>query len=185
MCMLYFAYGSNMCTGRLRQRAPSANPVRIAKLLNHSLRFHKRSEDRSGKCDACFTGEPTDIVWGVIFQIDPDDKPRLDAHEGLGRGYAEKGALVIDEEGNRHPVFTYTAEDGRIDPTLQPYSWYKRFVVEGARQHTLPPDYIGRIEAIQATEDSDRRRDATNSSSFDENQSGQLQHSGDFLCHGK
>ena len=48
--MLYFAYGSNMCTGRLRQRVPSAAPVRIAKLLNRSLRFHKRSDDRSGKC---------------------------------------------------------------------------------------------------------------------------------------
>ena len=50
--MLCFAYGSNVCSGRLRERVPSAVPVRVARLLNHSLRFHKRSGDHSGKCDA-------------------------------------------------------------------------------------------------------------------------------------
>ena len=65
MCMLYFAYGSNMCAGRLRGRVPSAVPVRVARLLNHSLRFHKRSDkDGSGKADACFTGEPEDCRLG-------------------------------------------------------------------------------------------------------------------------
>jgi hypothetical protein len=64
-----------MCTERLRKRVPSANPIITAKLQNHSLRFHKRSDDRSGKCDACFTGEAADIVWGVIFDIDAAEKP--------------------------------------------------------------------------------------------------------------
>jgi gamma-glutamylcyclotransferase len=49
---------SNMCTGRLQQRVPSARPIAVAKLLNNSLRFHKRSDkDGSGKADAYFTGE--------------------------------------------------------------------------------------------------------------------------------
>src|SRR6202521_4452027 len=139
-CMLCFAYGSNMCTGRLRQRVPSAAPVRVARLLSHSLRFHKRSDkDGSGKADAYFTGEPEDLVWGVVFDIDPAEKPRLDAHEGLGHGYVERLVTVIDLAGGMHPAFTYTAEAGHIDRTLRPYSWYRRFVVEGARQHDLPP----------------------------------------------
>src|SRR5260370_35693588 len=108
--MLYFAYGANMCTERLRKRVPSANPIITAKLLNHSLRFHKRSDDRSGKCDACFTGEAEDIVWGVVFEIDRTDKPHLDAYEGLGHGYAEKQVTVIDLDGNLHLVFMYAAE---------------------------------------------------------------------------
>ena len=161
--MLYFAYGSNMCAGRLRGRVPSAVPVRVARLLNHSLRFHKRSDkDGSGKADACFTGEPEDVVWGVVFDIAPAEKPELDRHEGLGHGYVERLITVIDLEGGMHPVFMYAAEAGHIDPALRPYSWYKRFVVEGARQHTLPPDYIARIEAIPAVEDRDSDRDAAN-----------------------
>jgi gamma-glutamylcyclotransferase len=160
--MLYFGYGSNMCTARLRQRVPSANPVRIAKLLNHSLHFHKRSSDGSGKCDACFTGETADRVWGVVYEISQAEKPLLDAHEGLGHGYAEKMTLVIDAKDNKHTVLMYVAENSRIDPALRPYSWYKRFVVEGARQHALPPDYIARIEAVPAAEDPDVNRDAVN-----------------------
>lgn len=161
--MLCFAYGSNMCTGRLRQRVPSAVPVRVARLLNHSLRFHKRSDkDGSGKCDAFFTGEPADVVWGVVFDIDPAEKPDLDRHEGLGHGYVERLIAVIDLDGGMHPVFMYAAGAGHIDPALRPYSWYRRLVVEGARQHALPPDYIARIEAVPATEDPDRDRDAAN-----------------------
>jgi hypothetical protein len=160
--MLYFAYGPDMCTGRLRQRVPSAVPVRIARLLNHWLRFHKRSDDRSGKCDAFFTGEPADVVWGVLFDIDPAEKPQLDEYEGVSHGYVERLITVIDQAGGMHPVFMYAAEGGRIDPTLRPYSWYKRFVVEGARQHALPRDYVARIEAVPAEKDRNRSRDAEN-----------------------
>jgi hypothetical protein len=42
---------------------------------------------------------------------------------------------------------------------LQPYTWYKRFLVEGAREHFLLPSYIAELETIVAIEDPDRRRD--------------------------
>ena len=55
--MLYFAYGSNMLTARLRERMPSCKPLGIAKLPGHALRFHKRSKDQSGKCNAFATDD--------------------------------------------------------------------------------------------------------------------------------
>jgi gamma-glutamylcyclotransferase len=164
--MLYFAYGSNMCTGRLQQRVPSANPVRIAKLLNHSLNFHKRSNDGSGKCDACFTGEPADVVWGVIFKIDPAQKPHLDAHEGLGHGYAEKLALVIDEEGNRYSVFTYTAGTATLIRRSDLIPGTSGLSSRAHVNKLSRPDYIARIEVIPTTEDSDKNRDAANRGIF-------------------
>jgi gamma-glutamylcyclotransferase len=60
--MLYFAYGSNMCTGRLRapDRVPTAEFVRIARVPQHLLRFHKLSKkDCSAKADAYLTGYAT------------------------------------------------------------------------------------------------------------------------------
>ena len=33
---------------------------------------------------------------------------------------------------------------------LRPYSWYKHFLVEGARAHRLAEDYISTLEAIEA-----------------------------------
>jgi len=40
-----------------------------------------------------------------------------------------------------------------IDSALDPYSRYKRFVVEGARQHCLPPEYITNPVAVAVIED--------------------------------
>jgi gamma-glutamylcyclotransferase len=51
MTMLYFAYGSNMLTERLKARVPSTRPISPAILSDYDLRFHKRSTDKSGKCD--------------------------------------------------------------------------------------------------------------------------------------
>jgi hypothetical protein len=160
--MKYFAYGSNMCTGRLRapNRVPSAQKVCIAKLVEHVFRFHKRSDDGSGKGDALHTRDANDLIWGVVFEIDPCEKPALDRAEGLGRGYVEKTATVVDQGGNQHEVFLYVAEAQAIDGRLRPYSWYKRFVVEGGRQHNLPAGYVDAIDGMPATQDPDQARDA-------------------------
>lgn len=160
--MLYFAYGSNMCTGRLRRRVPSAAAPVVARLSGYTLHFHKRSDDGSGKGNVVETGNGMDIVYGVLFRIDPRQKGDLDAAEGVGHGYLETPAVVMDNGGNRHEAFMYVADESSINDTLSPYSWYKRFVVDGARQHGLPLDYIAAIEAIPATEDPDRTHDARN-----------------------
>src|SRR5438128_1900656 len=62
--MLYFAYGSNMLTQRLKARVPSASPKTVAVLFDHGLRFHKRSQDGSGKCDIVKC--PGEVVHGVV-----------------------------------------------------------------------------------------------------------------------
>ena len=46
-----------------------------------------------------------------------------------------------------------------VNDGLRPYSWYKRFILEGARAHGLPQDYIASLEVIEAAEDDDRDRD--------------------------
>jgi len=79
-----------MSTPRLRERVPSCEFVTTAQLLGHQLRFHKRSNDKSSKCDAFHSGADTDIIWGAIFNISAAEKKALDNAEGLGSGYNEK-----------------------------------------------------------------------------------------------
>lgn len=162
--MRYFAYGSNMCTGRLRRRVPSAAFVCIARLTGHVFRFHKRSTDGSAKGDALQTNNPLDVVWGVIFDIADQEKTVLDNAEGLGVGYLEKNVTVTDDARNEHPSSIYCADPGYLDATRRPYSWYKRFVIDGARQHALPGEYINAIAALPAAEDPDQERDRRNRS---------------------
>src|SRR5450631_1314447 len=96
----YFAYGSNMLTARLRERAPSATAIGIGQLEGHALRWDKHSwRDGSGKCDAEFTGQRSDVVWGAVFELAPEDKPALDQAEGLGNGYMERVVNILTEAG--------------------------------------------------------------------------------------
>lgn len=147
----YFAYGSNMATSRLRQRAPSARPVAVGRLPGHALRWHKLGRDGSGKCDACLGDDPGDAVWGVLFDIDQADKPRLDAAEGLGIGYDEHMVQVQTDAGPRCAL-TYQAKPARIDPKLRPRQWYKAHVLAGAREHGLPAGYVAQLAAVPTEE---------------------------------
>ena len=141
---LYFAYGSNMSSERLRGRTPSAVSLGRARLSHHDLRWHKLGRDGSGKCDIEPTDTPGESVWGVLYEIRCADKRALDTAEGLGVGYNEQTVFVETETGVEEAL-TYKARPDKIDPTLRPMAWYKAHVLHGAREHGLPNEYVQRI----------------------------------------
>lgn len=158
--VLYFAYGSNMLTARLRARVPSCRPICIASLPGHELRFHKRSRDGSGKCDAFIVSGGAGVM-GVLFSFEAADRPALDRAEGRGSGYDDAIVTVHDGNGRSMDALTYFAHPNYIDSRLKPYGWYRELVLEGAREHGLPKQYVAdRIELIEAIEDTDLARDA-------------------------
>lgn len=159
--MKYFAYGSNMFTRRLQKRVPSAQAVAVAVLAGYRLCFHKKSNDGSGKCNALRTDNAQDAVLGVVFEMDPSEKARLDDAEGLGKGYRERAIEVVGPQGQM-TAFIYVAEANAIDASVKPYTWYKQFVVYGAHQHSLPDAYIQQIEMVDAVTDPDRERERRN-----------------------
>jgi len=154
--MLYFSYGSNMSSRRIRYRVPSAKFITIATLHGHDLRFHKRSMDGSAKCDAYETGDDGHSIIGVVFDICESEKPMLDTYEGLGHGYEQKTVEVVTSSGHTIEAMTYYAL--LIDPLLKPYHWYKQHVLRGAMEHELPGEYTKHILAIDSLEDPDNSR---------------------------
>jgi hypothetical protein len=144
-----FAYGSNMCLGRMRCRVPSACPVAVAELRQFQLAFRKRSGDGSAKGDAAWTGGPSDRVLGVVFEVCARDMRLLDTAEGKGSGYRVRW-LEVTEVGSARTfkVRTYIATRSHIDPALKPYTWYRRHVLAGAEHFRLgeiDPGYVERI----------------------------------------
>ena len=136
-----------MSTERLRGRTPSACARGVGRLPDHALRWHKLGRDGSGKCDI----EPADapsVVWGVLFDVPWDEKPALDAAEGLGVGYFEKEVRVVTGDGECIAL-TYHANPERVDAALRPRGWYKDHVVRGAREHGLPAAYIRHLERVE------------------------------------
>jgi gamma-glutamylcyclotransferase len=152
-----FAYGSNMCSGRFRDYGVNPQGEGCAALLaEYRLLFNKLSrKDGSGKANI----EPHQggHVWGVLYTVSTTDLATLDI--GEGRGYRRNRLPVRTADGNAIDAWVYVATQPNHDPALRPYEWYKRFLVEGAREHFMPSDYIVELERIEATEDANEQRD--------------------------
>jgi len=151
-----------MCIGRLKNRCPSCQPLLIAKLEKYVFKFHKISNDGSGKGNVFFTNKDEDAVWGIVFLIANNDEKNLDKAEGKGEGYHDEMIDVKDKQNNIYQVKIYKADSDSIDEKLKPYSWYKRFVIEGAKYNGLPGDYIKIIDQFESIEDTDKIRENKN-----------------------
>ncbi len=162
--MKIFAYGSNMCLTRLTDRVPSATFFSKAKLSCHTLLFHKRSKDGSGKANA-FKSEGNDaLIWGAIFEISDHEKYHLDAAEGLGNGYDEKTIVAVLPDNSEVDVRLYVANESAIDNNLQPYSWYMTYLVQGAKDWEFPESYIDFLANIKCKTDNNASRRQANAS---------------------
>jgi len=159
--MKYLAYGSNLHPIRLTERVPSARFIKVIRLVEYKLMFHKLSKDKSGKCNCLYTGKKTDYIWGAIYELKSDEIVLLDEAEGLGRGY-DKKLIVFPSNGTNIEVFTYIANSEYIDDTLVPYDWYKQLVHHGAKSHNAPEQYVESINSIQAIKDPNENRSKQN-----------------------
>ncbi|OQB75900.1 MAG: hypothetical protein BWX92_02316 [Deltaproteobacteria bacterium ADurb.Bin135] len=155
--LLYFAYGSNMLSKRLRapSRTPSALFLDTGFVEGRKLTFDKLSSDGSGKCDIESTGNPSDKVYGVLYEIIQSEKTALDKAEGLGKGYEEQAVAVITPSGP-HKAIAYVGTSKK--PDLKPFHWYKELVVAGAIEHLLPEEYVQNIRAVESKPDTNTER---------------------------
>jgi len=153
---IYFAYGSNMLSRRLRERTPSASVIGTGHVEGRRLAFHKVGKDGSAKCDIQAANAVTDKAYGVLFRVAYSEKGGLDSAEGLGEGYREESLLVRRDDGTQITARAYVAT--AIEPNLRPYDWYKGLVVAGAMENGLPRAYVERLRTVDAQPDPDANR---------------------------
>lgn len=139
---LYFAYGSNLLASRLRERVPSAAPRGVARLDGFRLTLDKRGADGSAKAN--LAPAVRERVFGVVYSLDAAHWPDLDRCEA---GY-ERFEAGVEVDGARLAVQTYRSTLLTDDPVA--HAWYKRLIVEGAREHGLPAAWIALLEALPA-----------------------------------
>lgn len=158
----YFAYGSNMLTERLQSpdRVPGATFLATGAVRGYRLRFHKRSIDKSGKCNIAKTDSFEDVVYGVVFEIPDDQVKKLDVAEGLRSGYHHDDIPVRFTDGTESGALAYVADSNAINNDLLPYEWYHKLVLAGAEQHRLPENYLAALRAVRTCEDPDPSRQA-------------------------
>jgi gamma-glutamylcyclotransferase (GGCT)/AIG2-like uncharacterized protein YtfP len=146
---LYFAYGSNLLSSRMRARVASARAVCVGWADGRRLTFGKPGRDGSGK--ATLVADSDGRVWGALYAIDPEHWERLD---GFEPGYERVAQDVTTGQRERVTATTYVAHPTASDPVA--FAWYKRIIVEGAREHGLPAEYIESL--LQLPERPDPKR---------------------------
>lgn len=149
--ILYFAYGSNLNTGQMRERCPSATVAFKARAEGWRLCFPRYSENRAGGVASL---EPADssTAWGVIYSLTWEDWEALNRREGFqpGRPCAENtycwvSLHVLDEAGQSHEVGTYLANTKR---DYRPSRKYLSLITSGAKEHGFPGDYRTLLEQV-------------------------------------
>lgn len=153
----YLAFGSNLHPYRLIQRVPNARFITTTRLDGHRVSFSKLSHDGSSKCNLATSELVESAAHVAIYEMPRAEKYLLDTAEGLGKGYdqARYRVKIADAE---YDVFAYAAAETHLVRGLQPYDWYKSMVIEGARYHGFPQDYIREFELQPSMPDPDRWR---------------------------
>ena len=155
--MYYLAYGSNLHPLRLILRVPNARLVGTARLKQYRLTFHKRSTDGSAKCNLDFSENSGHVTHVAVYEMPENEVHLLDTAEGLGNGYwKHKMSVKIDDKDL--DVFVYLASSSHLVLDLEPYHWYKDFVLAGARKHQFPTEYIEQISIIASKHDPEDNR---------------------------
>lgn len=150
MSVLYFAYGSNLKWERMRKRIPSARRETVAFLEHYRLVCNKRGRDGSAKAN--LVEAAGDRVWGVLYRIEPDHLALLDRFE---MGYERIEVEVRTAAGDDRRASTYRSDRITDDPV--PLDWYRGMILEGAREHGLPEEYLTVLEALPTRSDAPPR----------------------------
>jgi gamma-glutamylcyclotransferase (GGCT)/AIG2-like uncharacterized protein YtfP len=146
--MLYFAYGSNMHPGQMRNRCPGCTFVVAARLRDHRLVFSRPFAAWDGGGVADIQPAVGSIVEGVVWDISPAHRDALDAYEEYPTAYTRKDVVVETSEGQTLAAFAYCA---RPLGSYRPGRRYLNQLIEGARANGLSPMYVAFLESIGAS----------------------------------
>lgn len=104
---LAFAYGSNLDAAQMKRRCPTAVLLEPALLRSVRLVFCGRSTRWGGGGVASLVRDPTSVVYGAIYRLEPHDLARLDAFEGAPIVYERIRVSLCDVYGRRRRAQAY------------------------------------------------------------------------------
>jgi hypothetical protein len=159
----YFAYGSNMQAATLRGRRgitwASAAPARLA-----GWRFVCDKPPlfpAMGEGFANLVPEEGAEVYGVLFELEADDLAHVELTEGVLIGNYRRLDVAVEPLGGGAAVAAATLVADLRDSALVPSERYRALLVEGAREHGLPDEWVAFLEGLPArpeTEEATRLR---------------------------
>jgi len=132
MMNLYFAYGSNMWLAQMAERCPDHRLLGVGVLKGYRWIISSRGY-------ANIIKSPTDVVYGVVYEISVSDEAHLDVSEGVRVGSYYKEFLHLEVGGSYTNCLVY------IDPIVdegEPGGAYIIRINLGIEDAKLPSEYV-------------------------------------------
>jgi cation transport regulator ChaC len=149
----YFGYGSNMSPQTfLERRGMQPLETRVARLEGWSLCFDL-PVGPGERAVANLWPAPDTHIWGVVYRLGAADCERLDRSEGVPQGVYDRLEVQVccAAEPAVLTAFTYQSRhrrDGR-----RPSARYLGIMLDGARHHRLPADWVAYLERFELAVD--------------------------------
>jgi hypothetical protein len=141
----YFAFGLSMAPAVIENVVRDPVLVCTAQLSRHALRFARPAADGSGEAAAIPTNNPSDLVWGVVWECAEDDAEALADLESIGENCSWHAADVRDADAVRYAVQVAIVDEEARDLDLLPTREYRDRLLEAARAHRFAKIYLGLI----------------------------------------
>jgi gamma-glutamylcyclotransferase len=148
----YFSYGSNMNRGTfVNRRGMHPLQTRSALLENYRLCFNLPI-GRGVRAVANLQAQTGARTWGVLYLITVEESDHLDRTEGVRSGvYCRIPVDVVVDSGKSIAAFTYQSK--LVSEGRKPSARYIGLLIEGARQHGLPADYLDFLQSFELAPD--------------------------------
>ncbi len=133
---LYFAYDCNMLKTKFEDESRMfVHTWHVARLDNYRFVFNKKNAISY----ATIEGQPGEVTWGVIYEIDKDD---LNKRKSDYEGYAYHRHVKVTIDGNQVDAGTFISQNRRNNPHCH---CDVKNILSGAEEKGLPTDYLEKI----------------------------------------
>ena len=131
-----------MLRRRIEDRVGGVDELGVATLIGYRLCFNKKSSGGSGKAN--IMKDEQSHVLGVIYKLSDNQFRMLDEKE---KRY-HREALEFEISNNVVRADTYVADIDVIEEGLRPTAEYRQYLIDGAREHGFPSDYVESLEKV-------------------------------------
>ncbi len=153
----YFAYGSNMQRATLSGRRGIAPTRALAvRVPGWRVVFDKPSLLGLPEAYANLVADAAATAFGVAFHITDDELAHVELTEGVAIDNYRRVEVAVEPLAvvPDAPTRAYSLSSDRRDPTRRPSTRYLGIVLDGAREHGLPPHWIEWLAGIDAAAES-------------------------------
>ena len=150
---LYFGYGSNLWLDQMRRRCPSSPYVGVARLRNYRWMINAR-----GFANIVSSTKSDDVVYGLVYDLAPEDEEDLDDIEGVPIAYTKETMRMEFWKGSRKENVDVTgeAEEKELlvyidrlrvvdDVPKEEYIHRMNMGIRDALKRGVPTEYVERV----------------------------------------